>query len=60
MNESTIAMMKKVTMQTNSSQGKLIETQALINALRNGHLGNPGLDVYEQEEHLFFKTWARK
>jgi len=39
----------------NTSRGKLIETQALIANLKSGHLGGVGLDVYEEEEGIFFE-----
>lgn len=39
----------------NTSRGKLIDTNAAIQSLKDGHLGYMGLDVYEQEEALFFK-----
>ena len=39
----------------NTGRGKLIDTKAAIAALKTGHIGYLGLDVYEQEEKLFFK-----
>ena len=39
----------------NTSRGKLVDTDAAISALKDGHLGYLGIDVYEQEEKLFFK-----
>ncbi len=38
----------------NTSRGALINTQAAIEALKTGQLGYMGIDVYEQEEKLFF------
>ena len=38
----------------NTSRGALVDTKAVITALKNGKLGYLGLDVYEQEEKLFF------
>jgi D-lactate dehydrogenase len=49
------AKMKKGVMLINTSRGALINTAEAIKALKNKHLGYLGLDVYEQEEHLFFK-----
>jgi D-lactate dehydrogenase len=54
-NESSIALMKKGVMLINTSRGKLIDTNAAIKALKDGQIGYMGLDVYEQEESLFFK-----
>ena len=39
----------------NTSRGAVIDTEAVIDYLKNGHKGYLGLDVYEQEENLFFK-----
>jgi D-lactate dehydrogenase len=53
-NAETIAMMKEGVMIINTSRGALIETSTTIEALKTGHIGYLGLDVYEQEESLFF------
>jgi len=53
-NSDTIAMMKHGVMLINSSRGALIETSDVIEALKTGQIGYLGLDVYEQEETLFF------
>lgn len=50
-----ISKMKKRAMLINTSRGALINTQDAIDALKSGKLGYLGIDVYEQEEHLFFK-----
>lgn len=49
------ALMKKGAMLINTSRGAVINTQDAIEALKSGHLGYLGIDVYEQEEHLFFR-----
>lgn len=54
-NDDTIGMMKKGVMLINTSRGGLIETKAAINGLKSGQIANLGIDVYEQEEHLFFR-----
>lgn len=54
-NKETLKMMKKGCMLINTSRGGLIDTPAVINALKTGHLGYLGIDVYEQEEKLFFR-----
>ena len=53
-NEHTISLMKDGTMLINTSRGGLIDTSDAINGLKNGKIGYLGLDVYEQEETLFF------
>jgi D-lactate dehydrogenase len=54
-NPETILMMKKGVMLINTSRGALVDTKAVIEALKSGHIGYLGIDVYEQEEHLFFR-----
>ena len=39
----------------NVSRGRLIDTTALINALKSGQVGGVALDVYEEEEGVFFE-----
>ena len=50
-----IAKMKQGVMIINTSRGALVDTAALIEALKSGHVGYVGLDVYEEEEQLFFR-----
>jgi D-lactate dehydrogenase len=51
----TIAFMKPGSILINVSRGALVDTKALIKALKSGHLGGVGLDVYEEEEGIFFE-----
>ena len=53
-NAQTIDMMKEGVMLINTSRGALIHTGAVIKALKTGRIWYLGLDVYEQEETLFF------
>ncbi len=53
-NSDTLAYMKKGAMLINTSRGALIDTRAVIDALKKEKLGYLGIDVYEQEEKLFF------
>jgi D-lactate dehydrogenase len=54
-NARTIAQTKPGVFIVNTSRGKLIETTALIAALKSGHIGGVALDVYEEEEGIFFQ-----
>jgi D-lactate dehydrogenase len=54
-NANTLAEMKTGAMLINTSRGGLIDTKAAIDALKEGKLGFLGIDVYEEEENLFFK-----
>ncbi|MEL1239707.1 2-hydroxyacid dehydrogenase [Flavobacterium flavipallidum] len=54
-NKETISMMKNNVMLINTSRGALIDTSDVIHALKKGKIGYLGIDVYEQEEKLFFK-----
>ena len=53
--ERALALMKPGAMLINTGRGALVETRAVIAALKSGHLGHLGIDVYEEEEALFFE-----
>jgi D-lactate dehydrogenase len=53
--EVALAQMKRGVMLINTSRGALIDTRALVAALKTGHVGSAGLDVYEEEEGVFFR-----
>lgn len=54
-NERTLSFMKPDAMLINTSRGGLVDTKALIAALKRKRLGAVGLDVYEEEEGLFYR-----
>lgn len=53
-NSTTLARTKRGVYLVNTSRGKLIETTALIAAIKTGQVGGVALDVYEEEEGVFF------
>ena len=54
-NKDSLSLMKPNIMLINTSRGALINTPDVIEALKNRKIGYLGIDVYEQEEKLFFK-----
>ncbi|MFN0137887.1 MAG: 2-hydroxyacid dehydrogenase [Phycisphaerae bacterium] len=54
-NSSLLAVAKPGVMLINTSRGGLIDTPAVIRALKSGRIGSIGLDVYEEESDLFFR-----
>ncbi|MBA3273951.1 MAG: 2-hydroxyacid dehydrogenase, partial [Chthoniobacterales bacterium] len=54
-NKATIERMKDGVMLINTSRGGLLDTVAMISALKSGKIEYLGLDVYEEEEQIFFE-----
>jgi D-lactate dehydrogenase len=50
-----VARMKPGVMLINTSRGAVVDARALIVGLKSGKIGYVGLDVYEEEEGLFFE-----
>lgn len=55
LDERALNRMKKGAYLINTSRGKLVDSKALIDALKRNHLGGVALDVYEVEEGIFFE-----
>ena len=54
-NDAAIARMKNGVMLINTSRGALLDTVAIVGGLKSGKIGYLGLDVYEEEEEIFFE-----
>ncbi|MGL5029866.1 MAG: 2-hydroxyacid dehydrogenase [Aeromonas sp.] len=54
LNQEAFAKMKDGVMIINTSRGGLLDANAAIEALKTSRIGALGLDVYEEEEDLFF------
>lgn len=54
-NKDTIARMKDGVYLLNTSRGMLVESESLLDALKNGKIAGAGLDVYEEETEFFFE-----
>ena len=59
-NKNKIALMKQGTILINTARGAVVETDALIEALENKHLGGYCTDVYEKEKGTFFRDNSEK
>jgi len=59
-NADAISKMKPGVTIVNTSRGGLIDTEALIDGLRQGKIGGAGLDVVEGEGPYFFQDYSRK
>lgn len=55
LNADSISRMKRGAYLVNTSRGKLVDSMAVIAALKSSHLGGVALDVYEEEEGVFFE-----
>lgn len=55
---STLNQMKDGVMLINTSRGELIKTQDVIQSLKDGKVGYLGIDVYEEEEGIFFEDMS--
>lgn len=58
--ERALALMKPKAMLINTSRGGLVDTKAVINALKQGGLSGLAVDVYEEEADLFFEDQSNR
>ncbi len=57
-NKDTIAQMKKGVVLINTSRGALIDTEALVEGIKDRKIGAACLDVYEEESNVFFHDYS--
>jgi D-lactate dehydrogenase len=57
-NESSLRLMKHDAVIINTGRGALIDTHALVHALKHQEIGGAALDVYEEENNYFFDDWS--
>lgn len=55
-----LELMRDGVMLINTSRGGLVDTSAVIEALKSGKVGYLGLDVYEEEAGLFFEDLSEQ
>lgn len=60
LNEESFQLVKKNLILINTSRGALIDTQALLKALKEKKIGAAGLDVYEEESEFFFEDHSEQ
>lgn len=58
--ERALVLLKPGAMLINTGRGALIDARALIAALKAGKVGAAGLDVYEEEEAVFFQDLSNQ
>jgi D-lactate dehydrogenase len=58
--DEALARMRPGAMLLNTSRGAIVDTRAVIAALKSGRLGSLGIDVYEEEAELFFEDLSSR
>ena len=56
----SLAQMRRGVFLINTGRGALIDSRALVDGLKSGHVGAAGLDVYEEEENVFFRDLSEQ
>ncbi|MBI4003581.1 MAG: 2-hydroxyacid dehydrogenase [Candidatus Omnitrophica bacterium] len=59
-NREALRQMKRGVILINTSRGAVIDTKAVVEALKSGKIGALGLDVYEEEADLFFEDLSNR
>lgn len=54
-NADRLAVMKPETLLINTSRGALVDTHALISAIKHEKIAGVAMDVYEEEAHIYFR-----
>lgn len=57
-NEETLGLMKNGVYIINTSRGALIDSESLLEAIKDERVGGAALDVYEEETELFFEDFS--
>lgn len=59
-NDETLALMKEDAVLINTGRGALVDSEALVRALKAGTIGGAALDVYENEQEYFFRDCSNQ
>jgi len=54
----SLGLMKEGVFLINTSRGALIDSKALLEAIKDGKVGGAGLDVYEEESEFFYEDFS--
>lgn len=57
-NKQSFALMRDGVYLINTSRGALVDSEALVEAIKSGKVGGAALDVYEEESELFFEDFS--
>lgn len=58
MDKNAFSIMKNGVYVINTSRGALVDSEALLEAIKSGKVGGAGLDVYEEETELFYEDFS--